>query len=117
MAAPPKGDPKRDGAAFDEFFESIGKKAEKLTINDQSKKSPYANGEAPEQPDQGEEDQKVVEEIESLCMNCHENVSCSSLQLVVATDNLPGQYSFTIDTNPFLPRNYYHVLLLPSLQL
>jgi hypothetical protein len=118
MAGPPQEDSKPDGAAFDEFFESIGKKAEQLTINDNSKKSRYANGEAPsQQSEQGEEDQKVVDEIESLCMNCHENVSYSSLRLVVATDNLPGHHPFTTDSDPLLPRNYYHVLFLPPLQL
>lgn len=73
MATPTQDDPKPDGAAFDNFFESIGKKAEQLTINDKSDRSPNANGDAP-QPDQGEDEQKVVDEIESLCMNCHENV-------------------------------------------
>lgn len=31
--------------------------------------------EAQAQPDVGETGSKVVDEIESLCMNCHENVS------------------------------------------
>ena len=79
MADPTQEDPKPDGAAFDEFFESIGKKAEQLTFNDQSEISSQENGDAAQQPEQGEEDQKVVDEIESLCMNCHENVSRSSI--------------------------------------
>jgi zinc finger protein len=79
MAGPTQEYSQPYGAAFDEFFESIGKKAEQLTVNDQSKKSPRANSDSPaQQSEQGEEDQKVVDEIESLCMNCHENVSCSS---------------------------------------
>jgi hypothetical protein len=44
-----------DGAAFDDHFESIGKKANHLT--------------------ESEDDQRVVDEIESLCMNCREDVS------------------------------------------
>lgn len=60
-------DPKPDGKAFDDFFESIGKKAENLTINDPATTT---NGDAAKEDD----DQRVVDEIESLCMNCHENV-------------------------------------------
>lgn len=50
------------------LFDTIGQKAETLT----SVSAPNgADGvEAVE-----EENQKIVEEIESLCMNCHENVS------------------------------------------
>lgn len=44
-----------------EFFQSIGSKVEGF--------APKADGEA------DDEDVKAVEEIESLCMNCHENVS------------------------------------------
>jgi zinc finger protein len=73
MTNPTQDDPMPVGAAFDDFFESIGKKAEQLAINDKSDKSPNAGGDA-SQPEQGEDEQKVVDEIESLCMNCHENV-------------------------------------------
>ncbi|KAI0113653.1 ZPR1 zinc-finger domain-containing protein [Nemania sp. FL0031] len=50
-----------------EFFESIGKKADQLapTTNGNG-----ANGVASADDD---DDGKVVEQIESLCMNCHEN--------------------------------------------
>jgi zinc finger protein len=68
MTNPSEEDFKPDGAAFDDYFESLGKKAEHLTINEQN----VATNGAPAQP--AEEDQKVVDEIESLCMNCHENV-------------------------------------------
>lgn len=61
-------EPKPDGAAFDTFFESIGKKTENLTAKEQGNE----NGAAGEPADN---DGKVVDEIESLCMNCHENVS------------------------------------------
>lgn len=43
-----------------EFFQSIGSKVEGL--------APKENGEA------DDEDFRPVEEIESLCMNCHKNV-------------------------------------------
>lgn len=43
------------------FFEPIGNKAQGLSTT--------ANG------DSTEEEFKPVDEIESLCMNCHENVS------------------------------------------
>jgi zinc finger protein len=75
MSNPSQEDPKPDGAAFDDFFESLGKKAEHLTVDEQngSEKSPVALNGTAAQPE-GEDDQKVVDEIESLCMNCHENV-------------------------------------------
>ena len=63
-------DTKPDGAAFDDFFESLGKKAQNLSVNDQ-KNGVAANGTL-----ESDEDQKVVDEIESLCMNCHANVCC-----------------------------------------
>ena len=68
-------EPKADGAAFDDFFESLGKKAEHLTINEQNghQKSPVDLDGSVAQPE-SEEDQKIVDEIESLCMNCRENV-------------------------------------------
>lgn len=44
-----------------EFFETIGSKVAHL--------NPTTNGDATN------DDRKLVEEIESLCMNCHENVS------------------------------------------
>lgn len=73
----PTGDsPNPDGAAFDDFFESLGKKAEQLTINGQNgnpESLAATSGTVTDTPD--EDDQKVVDEIESLCMNCHANVS------------------------------------------
>jgi zinc finger protein len=49
------------------FFEPIGNKAQGLSAN--------TNG------DSTEEEFKPVDEIESLCMNCHENVSRFALRL------------------------------------
>jgi len=65
-------EPKPDGAAFDNFFESLGQKAENLTINEQNGGQVDLAGD--EKQLDVEDDQKVVDEIESLCMNCHENV-------------------------------------------
>jgi zinc finger protein len=79
-----KGEEKPDGASFDDFFESLGKKAEHLTLKDSALKSKDSGAtpvgeelttEAAATTDDSD-DQKVVDEIESLCMNCHENVSC-----------------------------------------
>ena len=64
-------DPKPDGKAFDDFFDSIGNKAQNLTTNGTDEK-PTANGDGTVA--EPEEEQKVVDEIESLCMNCRENV-------------------------------------------
>lgn len=75
MAESNHNETKPDGAVFDDYFESLGKKAENLSSNDQ-KISVETNGTL--QPD---EEQKVVDEIESLCMNCHENVSYCILLL------------------------------------
>ncbi len=60
-----------DGKAFDDFFDSIGNKAEQLGSNKRQKtEGETVEPNAPEVDD----DQRVVDEIESLCMNCHANV-------------------------------------------
>ncbi len=51
-----------------EFFDTIGHQAEQL--------APAADGAGQD----GEDDRRVVEEIESLCMNCHDNVSPAPFQ-------------------------------------
>lgn len=48
-----------------ELFNPIGEKVEKVVP------ATVPNGTT------DEDDEKVVEEIESLCMNCEENVSCT----------------------------------------
>lgn len=61
----------QDNSTAPDNFETLAKKAEGLSIgahNVQATKS-----EMPSLEDG--EDQKVVDEIESLCMNCHENAS------------------------------------------
>lgn len=52
------------GKAFDDFYESIGNQAGKLS----EKTDDVADSEIQDG------DGKVVDEIESLCMNCHEQV-------------------------------------------
>jgi zinc finger protein len=77
MATNSQEDPKPDGAAFDDFFDSIGKKAENLNLTDQTGKKDSAtpNSDSKTLESTTEDDEpKVVDEIESLCMNCRENV-------------------------------------------
>lgn len=65
MANPHLQDSKPDGKLFDDYFDSIGKKAENLSepkITDTQTNNPQ------------DDEPRVVDEIESLCMNCHENV-------------------------------------------
>lgn len=77
----PKMDENTDGSAFDNFFESLGEKTEHLMHKDLAVESkPSININNSKEPttqtistDTGN-DQRVVDEIESLCMNCHENV-------------------------------------------
>lgn len=55
-----------------EFFESIGQKASQLNGT--------AGDAGAEGQQDGDDEPKVVEQIESLCMNCHENVrACSPI--------------------------------------
>lgn len=53
-----------------ELFDKIGQKAEQLV----DKVKPASNETSDAAP-AAEDDERIVEEIESLCMNCHENVS------------------------------------------
>jgi zinc finger protein len=81
-------DPKPNGAAFDEFFESLGKKAEHLTIDERNRKTdpatnvPASLDSAPKIEEEDEKEAKIVDEIESLCMNCHENVCLTKSRTV-----------------------------------
>lgn len=78
MASNNHDEPKVDGAAFDEFFDSIGKKAENT-----DKQNGATNGAGPEGTvTEADDEPKVVDEIESLCMNCHENASDLLLLLI-----------------------------------
>ena len=53
-------------------------------------------------------DQEVVEEIESLCMNCEENVWLVSSPKGVSLMDLTGHNSPFLDKNPLLPRDHHH---------
>lgn len=55
-----------------DFFQSIGEKASQLNG------TTATNGTNGAGHDADEDEPKVVEEIESLCMNCHEDVSALS---------------------------------------
>jgi len=90
-------------------FESLGQKAAELSINDN-------NQTALPTLDDGE-DQKVVDEIESLCMNCHENVAVLVSKPQTFYLYQTGNHSFTTHSNTVLPRDHTHVLFLSSLQL
>lgn len=51
------------GVSSTEFFDSIGSQAERTAATTEGA-----------QAQDTADDERVVEEIESLCMNCHENV-------------------------------------------
>lgn len=59
-----------------------------------------------------EEDEKVVTEIESLCMKCHEEVSpflyCVSNSMLIEV--LVGYYEVTFNFDPVFQRSCCHVL-------
>lgn len=76
MEIQPETAKKSAGKAADEFFETIGKKADHLAA-DKKQGNGVANSTKATTDSKTyavEEDQKVVDEIESLCMNCRENV-------------------------------------------
>lgn len=75
MADTNQTETKPDGAVFDDYFESLGKKAQNLSTNDQK------DGVATNSTLESDEEQRVVDEIESLCMNCHENVSFAAIYI------------------------------------
>ena len=53
-----------------QMFETVGKQVRGINLDED---------------DEGDEGPKVVDEIESLCMNCHKNVSRSTIALVRAS--------------------------------
>jgi hypothetical protein len=63
-------------------------------------------------PNGDEAPQKLVEEIESMCINCEENVLTSFLPSI----DVAGYNKITTDKNPILSRSYNHVILLSSLR-
>ena len=87
-----------------DLFAAIGKQVLGLNLEDDEKPA--------------EDDRvKVVDEIESLCMNCHEDVSYS-LALIYEQRWLTfvtGHDAATTHKNPILSRNHPHVILLRAL--
>lgn len=69
---------KPDGKAFDDFFDSIGKQADQISKSDNV---PLTDEDGETPATLTDDEQRVVDEIESLCMNCHANVSLPSLAL------------------------------------
>lgn len=112
MAENTEADVIAGGVAFDDYFESIGKKAAGLSLEEQNGQ-PKADVADTEDADE----QKIVDEIESLCMNCHANVSLTpDLEIYATLTFCPGNHTTPLNTNPILPRDHHHVLLLPTLQ-
>lgn len=66
-----------DGVSSTDFFETIGHQVEQV--------APQSDV-----PGDEEDEPRVVEEIESLCMNCHENVrsSYSPIQHCIQADRI-----------------------------
>lgn len=91
-------EPKPDGAAFDNFFDSIGKKAENLTINEENGDKGEASGAVKAIDD---DEQKVVDEIESLCMNCHENVISQYSSPLICANHPQGITRLLLTRIPF----------------
>jgi hypothetical protein len=78
-----------------ELFDTIGHGAEQVDNID----------------DEDEQSQRLVEEIESMCINCEENVSRDSqVQLT-----LSGHNKIAVNEDSFLPRSYSHVIFLSPL--
>lgn len=83
-------DPKDEVA---QMFQTVGNQVENLII--------AGNG-----GDNGDEGPKVVDEIESLCMNCGENVSRKIIARVQASliqAYAQGSDSAPVDEDPILP--------------
>jgi hypothetical protein len=66
-----------------------------------------------------EDGTKVVDEIESLCMNCHEDVCFRHAHYFIKmlTQVLAGNYTPPSYQDTFFPRNRYHVFRVPALRL
>lgn len=100
-----------------EFFETIGKKAGHLApASNDTNGTNGTNGVHENKID----DEKVVEEIESLCMNCHENVSniisclrtLSLLFVILIANDYIGHNTHASNGHSLLPRSYHHVVQL-----
>jgi hypothetical protein len=67
-----------------------------------------------------DEDERVVEEVESLCMNCEENVGFwrypRSENDLLTQDRL-GHNATPPYQDPLFPRDHHHVLLMRQVRL
>lgn len=84
-----------------DLFAAIGKQVLGLKLDDDEEST--------------EDDRvKIVDEIESLCMNCHENVSyvLSSTFHFQVVDFVTGHDTTSSHKDSILSRDYPHVLLL-----
>jgi hypothetical protein len=84
----------QNGETKTELFDTIGHGAEQVDDID----------------DEDEQSQKLVEEIESMCINCEENVSRDSLVELTS-----GHNKITVNEDSFLSRSYSHVIFLSPL--
>lgn len=107
---PPQTNGTTNGAiSSTEYFQAIGAQVDQV--------APATNGAEP-----ADDDVKPVEEIESLCMNCHEDVRQILSQRILckgyeANGQFAGCHTPPLDQDSLLPRNYHHVLLLRPLWL
>lgn len=108
MASNTQEETKPDGAAFDQFFDSIGKKAENLTINQDSKPATNSTESTSLASEEKADDEpKVVDEIESLCMNCHENVCVPINPKPICSDlHLRELHAFSLLESPSFAKSY-----------
>lgn len=89
-----------------DLFAAIGKQVLGLRLGDD---------EVPDEDDRV----KIVDEIESLCMNCHENVS-NALSFICELGQLTfvsGHDTASTHENSILPRDHPDVLLLRALPI
>lgn len=98
-------------AQHEDLFQDVGKKVEGMSLGDSGDK------ESNEDRDDGP---KLVDEIESYCMNCGENVCFatappSSLAFLIRFGL--GYNASTVNQDPVLPRDYSDVVPLPTLPL
>ena len=71
-----------------------------------------------EEDDVPEDDRvKIVDEIESLCMNCHENVTRSVNHDQQHAECTPGQHQIVTYQDTLFSRDHLNELLLQSLWL
>ena len=94
----------------DEVFRSVGKHVEAMNL-----------AEADENEESDDEGPKIVDEIESLCMNCEENVWYppvkrvhQKLQILTSCHGL-GHHTTPAHKSAVLPRDHLNIILLSSL--